>query len=99
MIGLIVLGKEYYIASCPGIDNYIASYPLKYYHTVNTTVWGKGYYIANLRGEYYYIASCPGIDNYIARYALTCHHITNCLGESYYVANLRGKYYYIASCP
>ena len=30
MIGLIVWGKDYYIASCPGIDNYIASYPLKY---------------------------------------------------------------------
>ena len=35
MIGLIVWGKDYYIANCPGIDNYIASYPLKYYHTVN----------------------------------------------------------------
>ena len=36
MKGLIVWGKDYYIASCPGIDNYIASYPLKYYHTVNS---------------------------------------------------------------
>ena len=33
MIVLIVWRKDYYIASCPGIDNYIAIYLLKYYHT------------------------------------------------------------------
>ena len=58
MIELIVWGKDYYIASCQGIDNYIhvAIYLLS---TIQSTVWGKGYYIANLSGKYYSIASCP----------------------------------------
>ena len=32
---IIVLGKDYYIASCPGIDNYRARYPLTCYHITN----------------------------------------------------------------
>ena len=32
---IIVLRKDYYIASCPGIDNYRASYQLTCYHITN----------------------------------------------------------------
>ena len=49
MIGLIVWGKDYYIASCPGIDNYIAIYPLKYYHTVNCL--GERLLYSQFKGE------------------------------------------------
>ena len=54
MIGLdyhfiIVLGKDCFIASCSGIDNYIASYPLKYYHTVNCL--GERLLYSQFKGE------------------------------------------------
>ena len=49
MTGLIVWGKDYYIAGCPGIDNYIASYPLKYYHKVNCL--GERLLYSQFKGE------------------------------------------------
>ena len=78
MIGLIVWGKDYYIASCPGIDNYIASYLLKYYHTVNCL--GKRLLYSQFKGEILLFSQLSVIGLLF----------NNCLGERVLYSQLSG---------
>ena len=74
MIGLIVWGKRLLYSQLSGDKNYIASFPLKYYHTVNCL--GERLLYSQLRGKYYYISSFPWWD----------YHFIILLGKDYYIA-------------
>ena len=78
MRGLIVWGKDYYIASCPGIDNYIAIYLLKYFHTVNCL--GERLLYSQFKGEILLYSQLSVIGLLF----------NNCLGERLLYSQLSG---------
>ena len=63
-----------------GIDNYIASYPLKYYHTVNCL--GERLLYSQYKGEILLYSQL----SVIGLLFNTC----NCLGKDYYIASCPG---------